>query len=146
MSLPCPSLQVFEINDLKAWKTVAVTIGAVALGYAALAVSPWYLYPLVYAYLGTAMTGLFVVGHDAGHNSFSKNQLVNDIVGTVMFMPLIFPFEPWRIKHNTHHAHTNKYVIYYFLFFYASLFEGNESEIAEADEDRSKHIRQFQTY
>jgi omega-6 fatty acid desaturase (delta-12 desaturase) len=103
--------QVFEIDDVKAWKTVAITLGAVALGYAALAVSPWYLYPLVYAYMGTAMTGLFVVGHDCGHNSFSKNQLVNDVVGTIMFMPLMYPFEPWRIKHNTHHAHTNKYVM-----------------------------------
>ncbi|KAG0616683.1 hypothetical protein M758_5G134100 [Ceratodon purpureus] len=103
--------EVFEIDDVKAWKTVAITLGSVALGYAALAVAPWYLYPLVYAYLGTAMTGLFVVGHDCGHNSFSKNQLVNDIVGTVMFMPLMYPFEPWRIKHNTHHAHTNKLVI-----------------------------------
>ena len=28
-----------------------------------------------------------------------------------MFMPLMFPFEPWRIKHNTHHAHTNKLTI-----------------------------------
>ena len=27
-----------------------------------------------------------------------------------MFAPIIFPFEPWRIKHNQHHAHTNKYV------------------------------------
>lgn len=52
----------------------------------------------------------FVVGHDAGHRSFSKNKLLEDIVGTVMFAPLIYPFEPWRIKHNHHHAHTNKCV------------------------------------
>lgn len=51
---------------------------------------------------------MFVVGHDCGHRSFSKNKLVEDIVGTLMFMPLIYPFEPWRIKHNHHHAHTNK--------------------------------------
>ena len=50
----------------------------------------------------------FVVGHDAGHRSFSKNKLLEDIVGTLMFAPLIYPFEPWRIKHNHHHAHTNK--------------------------------------
>lgn len=50
----------------------------------------------------------FVVGHDCGHRSFSKNKLVEDIVGTLMFAPLIYPFEPWRIKHNHHHAHTNK--------------------------------------
>jgi omega-6 fatty acid desaturase (delta-12 desaturase) len=34
----------------------------------------------------------------AGHNTFSKNQLVNDIVGTLVFAPLVYPFEPWRIK------------------------------------------------
>jgi omega-6 fatty acid desaturase (delta-12 desaturase) len=49
-----------------------------------------------------------VVGHDCGHRSFCKNKLVEDIVGTIMFMPLIYPFDPWRIKHNQHHAHTNK--------------------------------------
>lgn len=27
-----------------------------------------------------------------------------------MFAPLIYPFEPWRIKHNVHHANTNKLV------------------------------------
>ena len=53
----------------------------------------------------------FVVGHDCGHRAFCKNKLVEDIVGTLMFMPLIFPFEPWRIKHNQHHAHTTKCVI-----------------------------------
>ena len=51
---------------------------------------------------------MFVIGHDCGHRSFSKNRLLEDIVGTLMFMPLIYPFEPWRIKHNHHHAHTNK--------------------------------------
>ena len=49
-----------------------------------------------------------MVGHDCGHRSFSKNKLVEDIVGTLMFAPIIYPFEPWRIKHNQHHAHTNK--------------------------------------
>ena len=52
----------------------------------------------------------FVVGHDCGHRSFSKNKLLEDIVGTLAFAPLIYPFEPWRIKHNHHHAHTNKCV------------------------------------
>lgn len=103
--------EVFQVDDLKAFKTVVITVTAVAAGYAALAVAPWYLYPLVYAYLGTAVTGLFVIGHDCGHNSFSRSQLVNDVVGTIMMAPLIYPFEPWRIKHNTHHAHTNKLIM-----------------------------------
>ena len=49
-----------------------------------------------------------MLGHDCGHKTFSKNKLYEDIVGTLLFMPLAYPFEPWRIKHNHHHAHTNK--------------------------------------
>lgn len=49
----------------------------------------------------------FVIGHDCAHKSFSKNKLVEDIVGTLMMAPLIYPYEPWRIKHDRHHAKTN---------------------------------------
>ncbi|KAL8145291.1 omega-6 fatty acid desaturase, chloroplastic isoform X2 [Apium graveolens] len=49
----------------------------------------------------------FVIGHDCAHKSFSKNKLLEDIVGTLAFMPLIYPYEPWRIKHDRHHAKTN---------------------------------------
>ena len=37
-------------------------------------------------------------------------QTVEDIVGNLFFAPLLYPFEPWRIKHNQHHAFTNKLV------------------------------------
>jgi hypothetical protein len=62
----CVLVQVFEIDEWKSWRAVAITIPAVALGYAALAVAPWYMLPAVYAYMSAAMTGLFVIGHDAG--------------------------------------------------------------------------------
>lgn len=100
--------EVFEIDDVKSWKAVALTVAAVSGSLWLVALSPWYLLPFSIFLAGTAATGLFVVGHDCGHRSFSKNKLLEDIVGTVMFAPLIYPFEPWRIKHNHHHAHTNK--------------------------------------
>jgi acyl-lipid omega-6 desaturase (Delta-12 desaturase) len=52
----------------------------------------------------------FVIGHDCAHKSFSRNKLVEDVVGTLAFMPLIYPYEPWRFKHDRHHAKTNMYV------------------------------------
>lgn len=100
--------EVFQINDRKAWSAVLLTTCSVLVSIALIAYSPWYLLPFAWAFAGTAWTGMFVVGHDCGHRSFSKNRLLEDIVGTLMFMPLIYPFEPWRIKHNVHHAHTNK--------------------------------------
>ncbi|KAK4392789.1 Omega-6 fatty acid desaturase, chloroplastic [Sesamum angolense] len=33
----------------------------------------------------------FVIGHDCAHKSFSRNKLVEDIVGTLAFLPLIYP-------------------------------------------------------
>ncbi|KAL2481156.1 Omega-6 fatty acid desaturase [Abeliophyllum distichum] len=99
--------KVFEIDDLKAWKSVFISITSYALGIFMIAKAPWYLLPLAWAWTGTAITGFFVIGHDCAHKSFSRNKLVEDIVGTLAFLPLIYPYEPWRFKHDRHHAKTN---------------------------------------
>ncbi|KAK9842044.1 hypothetical protein WJX81_005821 [Elliptochloris bilobata] len=101
---------VFELNMWRAWGAVATTAASVVLSVYLIAISPWYLLPLAWAFAGTAWTGLIVIGHDCGHRSFSKNKLLEDIVGTLTFMPLIYPFEPWRLEHRYHHAHTNMLV------------------------------------
>ncbi|KAK1395876.1 Omega-6 fatty acid desaturase, chloroplastic [Heracleum sosnowskyi] len=99
--------KVFEIDDVKAWKSVLISVTSYTLGLFLISKSPWFLLPLAWAYTGTAITGFFVIGHDCAHKSFSKNKLLEDIVGTLAFMPLIYPYEPWRIKHDRHHAKTN---------------------------------------
>nr|UDV78693.1 fatty acid desaturase 6.2 [Perilla frutescens] len=99
--------KVFEIDDAKSWKSVLISITSYALGIFMIAKAPWYLLPLAWAWTGTAITGFFVIGHDCAHKSFSRNKLVEDIVGTLAFMPLIYPYEPWRFKHDRHHAKTN---------------------------------------
>ncbi|KAL6541130.1 Omega-6 fatty acid desaturase, chloroplastic [Orobanche minor] len=99
--------KVFEIDDVKAWKSVLISVTSYALGIFMIANFPWYLLPLAWAWTGTAITGFFVIGHDCAHKSFSRNKLVEDIVGTLAFMPLIYPYEPWRFKHDRHHAKTN---------------------------------------
>ncbi|MFS7981856.1 putative acyl-lipid omega-6 desaturase (cytochrome b5) [Helianthus anomalus] len=98
---------VFEIDDTKAWKSVLISATSYALGLFMISKSPWYLLPLAWAWTGTAVTGFFVIGHDCAHKSFSKNKLLEDIVGTLSFLPLIYPYEPWRFKHDRHHAKTN---------------------------------------
>ena len=100
--------ECFQKDPRKAWTAVFVNIVMVALGYWAIAVSPWFLLPLAWAFTGTALTGFFVIGHDCGHRSFAKRRWVNDLVGHIFMMPLIYPFHSWRILHNKHHAHTNK--------------------------------------
>lgn len=102
--------KVFEIDDVKAWTSVLVSVASYALGIFMIAKAPWYLLPLAWAWTGTAVTGFFVIGHDCAHKSFSKNKLLEDIVGTLAFLPLIYPYEPWRFHHEKHHAKTNMLV------------------------------------
>lgn len=97
----------FQKNARKAWSGVLLSVVTVALGYGAIALSPWYLLPFAWFFTGTALTGFFVVGHDCGHRSFSNRRWVNNWVGHLAMLPLIYPFHSWRLLHDIHHRHTN---------------------------------------
>jgi acyl-lipid omega-6 desaturase (Delta-12 desaturase) len=80
----------------------------VALGYVSLALNPYsVLFPLLWVFTGTALTGFFVLAHDSGHRSFSPRRWENDLVGHVLLLPLLYPFHCWRIMHDKHHKYTN---------------------------------------
>lgn len=98
----------FEKDWRKAWLSVLITVLGVALSLVAIALAPWYLLPFAWFFAGTAATGLFVIGHDCGHRSFAKRRWVNNWVGHIMMLPLMYPFHSWRILHDHHHVHTNK--------------------------------------
>lgn len=100
--------ECFEKNSRKAWTAVFINVLMVGLGYWGLTVAPWFLLPILWIFTGTALTGFFVIGHDCGHRSFANRRWLNDLVGHLFMMPLIYPFHSWRILHNQHHKHTNK--------------------------------------
>jgi len=100
--------ECFDKDPRQAWKTIFISLFAVIFGYSLLIISPWFLLPIAWIFTGTALTGFFVIGHDCAHRSFAKRRWVNDLVGHLFMMPLIYPFHAWRIKHNHHHKHTNK--------------------------------------
>ncbi|MDY6786415.1 MAG: fatty acid desaturase [Cyanobacteriota bacterium] len=100
--------EVFVKDWRKAWSKVALNIALVGLGYWGLATAPVLFLPLMWVFTGTALTGFFVIGHDCGHRSFANRKWVNNWLGHLMFLPLIYPFHGWRILHNYHHKHTNK--------------------------------------
>ena len=98
----------FQKRAGAAWRKVALSVVAAALGYVAIAYAPWFLLPVAWIFTGTALTGWFVIGHDCGHRSFAQRRWVNDLVGHLAFMPLLYPFHSWRLLHDHHHRHTNK--------------------------------------
>jgi omega-6 fatty acid desaturase (delta-12 desaturase) len=98
----------FKKDPRKAWSSVVLSVVAAILGYVAIIYSPWFLLPFAWIFTGTALTGFFVIAHDCGHRSFARQLWINDWLGHIMLLPLIYPFHSWRVQHNLHHAHTNK--------------------------------------
>ncbi|WP_285891335.1 fatty acid desaturase [Paenibacillus pasadenensis] len=46
----------------------------------------------------------FIIFHDCCHGSFFRNRRANDILGTVLGILTLFPYEQWKRSHNIHHA------------------------------------------
>jgi len=55
---------------------------------------------------GTIFWGIFVLGHDCGHGSFSPYRLLNSIVGNFLHTFLLVPYESWKLSHRHHHKYT----------------------------------------
>ncbi|MGD6959648.1 fatty acid desaturase [Rossellomorea aquimaris] len=73
------------------------------LAYQSLSVSYWLaLIPIVIA--AGFLTRIFIIFHDCTHFSFFKSRRVNRIVGTVMGVLTLFPFDQWGHDHAVHHA------------------------------------------
>ena len=66
----------------------------------------WYFWPIFWVMQGTMFWALFVVGHDCGHQSFSKHKWLNDLVGHITHTFILVPYHGWRISHRTHHKNT----------------------------------------
>lgn len=52
---------------------------------------------------------LFVVGHDACHQSLTSRRWLNRTIGTLAFLPSLHPYSLWELGHNRiHHIFTNR--------------------------------------
>ncbi len=47
---------------------------------------------------------LFMLQHDCGHGSFFRSQKLNNLVGTVLGVFTLVPYDYWRKTHAIHHA------------------------------------------
>ena len=64
-------------------------------------ISLWIVY-------GWVLVGLFLIGHDCGHQSFSQRPWVNSAIGYLCMSPLANSFHTWMLTHERHHAHTQR--------------------------------------
>jgi len=61
-------------------------------------------------WMGTILTGHWVLGHECGHGAFSSSQTLNDIVGFILHQALLVPYFAWQYSHAKHHRRTNNLV------------------------------------
>ncbi|PVI04211.1 Delta(12) fatty acid desaturase [Periconia macrospinosa] len=64
----------------------------------------WALYSFVQ---GCFFTGLWILAHDCGHDSFSANLTVNAVTGWFLHSMLMVPFFSWKFSHARHHRYHN---------------------------------------
>lgn len=55
---------------------------------------------------GCFATGLWVMAHECGHQSFSPSKTLNDTVGFICHSALLVPYFSWKISHGKHHKAT----------------------------------------
>ena len=57
---------------------------------------------------GLVIGRLFILGHDACHQSFTPHRRLNRWLGRLVFMPSLTPYSLWDVGHNVvHHGYTN---------------------------------------
>ena len=63
----------------------------------------WAVYTFIQGLFGT---GLWVLAHECGHQSFSPSKTLNDTVGWICHSALLVPYFSWKISHGKHHKAT----------------------------------------
>lgn len=63
----------------------------------------WAFYTFAQGLFGT---GVWVLAHECGHQSFSTSKVLNDTVGWILHSSLLVPYFSWKISHGKHHKAT----------------------------------------
>jgi omega-6 fatty acid desaturase (delta-12 desaturase) len=67
----------------------------------------WWLVLPLWLLAGLAVSGMFVLGHDAAHGTLVDSRRLNSFLGHALFLPSLHIYEGWVLGHNRiHHGHT----------------------------------------
>lgn len=89
-------------DGVRSMAHLALDVGIVAaLAAGAYALNAWWAWPAYWLAQGTMFWALFVVGHDCGHQSFSNNRDLNDLVGNITHSSILVPYHGWVRSNST---------------------------------------------
>ncbi|ORZ26522.1 delta-12 fatty acid desaturase [Lobosporangium transversale] len=63
-------------------------------------------WPVYWVLQGIVGTGIWILAHECGHQSFSTSKTLNNTVGWILHSALLVPYHSWRISHSKHHKAT----------------------------------------
>jgi len=52
---------------------------------------------------GSAISSLFVIGHDAAHGAYTASRRMNALIGRIAFLPALHNYSLWQVQHNRLH-------------------------------------------
>ena len=88
---------------IRAWAVYAVTIAVLA------SVHSWWAVGLMWLAAGLAVSGLFVLGHDASHGALTSSIKANRVLAQLCMAPSIHVESAWDLGHNRiHHGFTTR--------------------------------------
>ena len=96
-------------STLLAWTLFLANLGVYAAAVMGAVALPWWPARLAAAVLaGSAISALFVIGHDAAHGAFTDSRRLNRLIGRIAFLPALHNYSLWQVQHNRlHHRLTN---------------------------------------
>jgi omega-6 fatty acid desaturase (delta-12 desaturase) len=109
-------------KDIRQWllslstRTTLYPIALLAFDYAlllsalagAVLLDAWWARVLCGMAAGFVTGRLFVIGHDACHQSLTPHRRLNQWLGRIAFLPSLTPYSLWEVGHNVvHHGYTN---------------------------------------
>ncbi|KIM76146.1 hypothetical protein PILCRDRAFT_826658 [Piloderma croceum F 1598] len=65
----------------------------------------WGAWCIYWWFQGLIFTGIWVIGHECGHEAFSPHAWLNDTIGFVLHSFVWTPYFSWRISHRRHHLY-----------------------------------------
>jgi len=92
--------EVFIQDRVKAYSSLLISLLSLSFSIYLLARCPWYVWPIAWIIGGASVTGLFAIGNDCVHRAFAKTKVVNDIVGTLLMLPLGYSYLSWKTCHK----------------------------------------------
>ena len=84
------------------WLLYAASMSGVVL------LTPWWAKLLCGLAAGVVIGRLFIIGHDACHQSYTAFRGLNKALGRIAMVPSLTPYSLWQAGHNVvHHGYTN---------------------------------------